>query len=225
MQHTWYIKKSCYVAKLLSGNFQHPRISGTIPGISGTKTSLSRKRLYRGMITVEPLPRSLNLKKDYIPGRKGSSVKPMQPGVFSLLRLLWVHPANLFLLNKVVETSGCCDQTVRPLLDSLIKCSPLAVDGIRDGIFWRHSYKLSVSKPTATACHVGEVYSTVQYLVCSGFTWIHPWNLKSSLLEANRPKILEMAKKCSYLTWFALTTLKNHKIDTLQVFLRIDASD
>ena len=25
MQHTWYIKKSCYVAKLLSGNFQHPR--------------------------------------------------------------------------------------------------------------------------------------------------------------------------------------------------------
>ena len=46
-----------------------PRISGTIPGISGTK-SLSCKRLYRGMMTVEPIPRSLNFKKDYIPGKK-----------------------------------------------------------------------------------------------------------------------------------------------------------
>ena len=53
---------------------------------------------------------------------------------------------------------------------------------------------------------------------------VHPWNdLKSSLLEANRPRKLEMAKKCSYL--LALTTIKNHKIDTLQVFLLVDAID
>ena len=65
---------SCYVAKLLAGNFRHN--SANFWHNSGNfrykKTSLSRKRLYRRMMTAEPLPRALNLKKDYIPGRKGT---------------------------------------------------------------------------------------------------------------------------------------------------------
>ena len=72
MQNIWYIKKTCYVVKLLSGiSGTILRISGTIPRISGTKKIVDpQKALYRRMMTVEPLPRSLNLKKDYIPGKK-----------------------------------------------------------------------------------------------------------------------------------------------------------
>ena len=72
-----------------------PGISGTIPGISGTKKSLSRKRLYRGMMTAEPLPRSLNLKKEYIPGKKGTICKnlffPFVPFFLHTLELLGIY--------------------------------------------------------------------------------------------------------------------------------------
>ena len=58
-----------------------PGISGTIPSISGTILGISGTKKERwaakGCIEgwwqlVEPLPRSLNLKKDYIPGKKGT---------------------------------------------------------------------------------------------------------------------------------------------------------
>ncbi len=69
-----------------------PEISGTIPGISGTKKSLSRKRLCRRMMTAEPFPRSLNLKKEYIPGKKGTICKnlffPFVPFFLHTLELL-----------------------------------------------------------------------------------------------------------------------------------------
>ena len=56
---------SCDVAKLLAGNFRHN--SANFWHNSGNfrykKKSLSRKRLYRRMMTAEPLPRALNLKK------------------------------------------------------------------------------------------------------------------------------------------------------------------
>lgn len=150
----------------------------------------------------------------------------MQPGVFSLLRLLWVRPTNLFLLNKVVETSGCCDQTVRPLLDSLIKCSPLAVDGIRDGILrsTATNYRFRNPQPRPAMLEKSIRQCNIWCVADSrhGFT---PEIWKAVCWKQIGPRYLKWPKKCSYLTWLALTTLKNHKIDTLQVFLRIDASD
>ena len=76
-------------------------ISGTIPGISGTKKSLSRKRLYRRMMTAEPLPRSLNLKKEYIPGKKGTIWKnlffPFVPFFLHTLELLGIYVLYIYI--------------------------------------------------------------------------------------------------------------------------------
>ena len=87
------LKESCDVAKLLSGNFRHN--SANFWHNSGNfwykKIAEPQKALYRGMMTVEPLPRSLNLKKDYSPGKKGTSWQKLFFPFVSFFGILWSY--------------------------------------------------------------------------------------------------------------------------------------
>ena len=105
-----------------------PGISGTIPGISGTKKSLSRKRLYRRMMTAEPLPRSLNLKKEYIPGKKDTIWKnlffPFVPFFFAYFGVsryeLWIYIMYRFTYVRcILLRSGYTTSSTKPNVQAI----------------------------------------------------------------------------------------------------------
>ena len=94
-KHMVYLNKTYYVAaaKLLSGNFRHnsANFSHNCGNFGYNKKTLSRKRLYGRMMTIEPLPRSLNLRKDCIPGKKRHNLaEPAFPFVLFFC-ILWSY--------------------------------------------------------------------------------------------------------------------------------------